>query len=95
LETRANCLRLFDGNGENFNGRTVMKAIEQFNKNSIEMLWQGDELILPTQIVKKNGNLPGVVKDGDPVILFNFHGYRPRKMIRAFSRNVLPDVGTA
>jgi 2,3-bisphosphoglycerate-independent phosphoglycerate mutase len=73
------------GMGESFRAKSAAEAIEHYYKNPIDDVRRGDEFILPTQIVDENGEFPGVIEDGDSLILFNFRGDRPREITRAFT----------
>ncbi|MDR2372401.1 MAG: 2,3-bisphosphoglycerate-independent phosphoglycerate mutase [Puniceicoccales bacterium] len=73
------------GTGESLRARNAKEAIENYYKNPIDTARQGDEFILPTQIVDENGKFSGAVEDGDSLILFNFRGDRPREITRAFT----------
>ena len=59
------------------------EAIQFYYDNPLDSSRNGDEFIVPTQIVK-DGQPVGVIGNGDSVIFFNFRGDRPRELTRAF-----------
>ncbi|MDR1366651.1 MAG: 2,3-bisphosphoglycerate-independent phosphoglycerate mutase [Puniceicoccales bacterium] len=73
------------GIGENLKTKSAEEAIENYYKNPMDDVRQGDEFILPTQIVDEKGQYSGAIEDGDSLILFNFRGDRPREITRAFT----------
>ncbi|MDR2201005.1 MAG: 2,3-bisphosphoglycerate-independent phosphoglycerate mutase [Puniceicoccales bacterium] len=66
--------------------RSGAEAIANYYAHPLDATQQGDEFILPTQIVDGNGKCPGLIEDGDSLILFNFRGDRPREITRAFTQ---------
>ena len=59
-------------------------VVAHYYKNPTEENRAGDEFIVPTQIVDKDGEPIGLVKDGDAVLFFNYRGDRPRELTKAF-----------
>jgi 2,3-bisphosphoglycerate-independent phosphoglycerate mutase len=59
-------------------------AVVTYYEKPSEQSRIGDEFIVPTQIVDKNGQPIRVVQDGDAVIFINYRGDRPRELTRAF-----------
>ncbi|MDR0428710.1 MAG: 2,3-bisphosphoglycerate-independent phosphoglycerate mutase [Puniceicoccales bacterium] len=66
--------------------RSAVEAVDHYYKNPQNISQQGDEFIIPTQIVDKQGNFSGSINAGDGVIFFNFRGDRPREISKAFLR---------
>jgi 2,3-bisphosphoglycerate-independent phosphoglycerate mutase len=73
------------GMGENSKAKSATEAIKSYYDHPLDEVRQGDEFILPTQIVDADGNFNGAVEDGDTLIFFNFRGDRPREITRAFT----------
>lgn len=65
--------------------KSAREALEHYYEHPLDEVRQGDEFVLPTQIIDANGKFPGAVEDGDSVIFFNFRGDRPREITRAFT----------
>jgi 2,3-bisphosphoglycerate-independent phosphoglycerate mutase len=59
-------------------------AVANYYTNPASENQLGDEFVLPTQIVDKEGNPIGLVRDGDAVLFFNYRGDRPRELSKAF-----------
>ena len=59
-------------------------AITEYYEKPIEPSLNGDEFIVPTQIVDADNRPIGLIKDGDAVFFFNYRGDRPREMSKAF-----------
>lgn len=72
------------GMGENLKLKSATEAIRSYYEHPVDDVRQGDEFILPTQIVDDNGQFSGKIEDGDALIFFNFRGDRPREITRAF-----------
>jgi 2,3-bisphosphoglycerate-independent phosphoglycerate mutase len=76
------------GMGDNSRAKSAEEAIQSYYEHPLDEVRQGDEFILPTQIVDENGAFPGVIENGDSLILFNFRGDRPREITRAFTDKI-------
>lgn len=59
-------------------------AVQAYYNQPAQPTMNGDEFVLPTQIVAPSGQPVATVKNGDAVIFFNFRGDRPRELTRAF-----------
>ncbi len=68
-------------------------AARQYYDHPLDSSRKGDEFIVPTWLVDKEGNPRGTVGDGDAVIFFNFRGDRPREITRAFTDEEFPHFG--
>ncbi|MGF1449319.1 MAG: 2,3-bisphosphoglycerate-independent phosphoglycerate mutase [Opitutales bacterium] len=64
--------------------KSATEALEYYYANPLDDSRQGDEFVVPTQIVDGEGQPVATVNDGDAVIFFNFRGDRPRELTRAF-----------
>jgi 2,3-bisphosphoglycerate-independent phosphoglycerate mutase len=60
------------------------EAVQFYYDNPLDTSRNGDEFIVPTVVVEKNGSPVALIKDGDSVIFFNFRGDRPREITHAF-----------
>ncbi|MBV9281446.1 MAG: 2,3-bisphosphoglycerate-independent phosphoglycerate mutase [Chloroflexi bacterium] len=67
-------------------GPTASSAQEAIQRSYDEGVT--DEFILPTVIVRPDGNPAALIKDHDAAVFFNFRTDRPRQLVRAF---VMPD----
>ncbi len=63
---------------------SAVEAVENYYANPIDENRKGDEFILPTWILNKEGKSLATVQDGDSVIFYNYRGDRPREITKAF-----------
>lgn len=59
-------------------------AVKYYYDHPLDSSRVGDEFIVPTQILGKDGQPVGAIRNGDAVVFFNFRGDRPREITRAF-----------
>ena len=64
--------------------KSAEEAVQFYYDNPLDTSRVGDEFIVPTVVVEKNGSPIALIKDGDSVIFFNFRGDRPREITHAF-----------
>lgn len=64
--------------------QSAEEAVKRYYESPIDASRHGDEFVLPTVIVDKEGDPLGCIEDGDSVLFFNFRGDRPREITRAF-----------
>lgn len=69
---------------EALQAHSAKEAFENYYAHPINDKQQGDEFILPTQILDTDGQFSGAVESGDAVVFFNYRGDRPREITRAF-----------
>ena len=60
------------------------QAVQYYYDHPLDDSRVGDDFIVPTQILDKDGAPVAVIANGDAVIFFNFRGDRPREITRAF-----------
>ncbi len=63
---------------------SAKEAVQYYYDHPLDASRVGDEFIVPTQILGKDGNPVAQIGNGDAVIFFNFRGDRPREITRAF-----------
>lgn len=66
---------------------SALEALEHYYANPFEPTCKGDEFVLPTAIVDREGMPIASVENGDAVLFFNFRGDRPRELTRAFTQD--------
>lgn len=64
--------------------KSAEEAVQAYYNAPTNTSQNGDEFILPTNIVDSGGQPRATVGDGDSVVFFNFRGDRPREITRAF-----------
>jgi 2,3-bisphosphoglycerate-independent phosphoglycerate mutase len=64
--------------------RSAGEALRHYYENPLDESRQGDEFVVPTRVVRDDGEPVATIGDGDAVIFFNFRGDRPRELTRAF-----------
>lgn len=69
---------------ESLKASTAIDALLNYYNNPISDKQQGDEFVLPTQIIDGSGHFTGNIESGDSVVCFNYRGDRPRELTRAF-----------
>lgn len=72
------------GKKSDYTARSATEAVQRYYNNPLDASRNGDEFIVPTMIVDKEGTPIGPIQDGDSVIFFNYRGDRPRELTRAF-----------
>lgn len=72
------------GNKIERTAKSAEEAVQYYYDNPLDDSRNGDEFIVPTVVVEKNGSPIALIKDGDSVIFFNFRGDRPREITHAF-----------
>lgn len=63
---------------------SAVEALQYYYDHPLDSSRKGDEFVVPTAIVDKEGIPIGPIKDGDSVIFFNYRGDRPRELTHAF-----------
>jgi 2,3-bisphosphoglycerate-independent phosphoglycerate mutase len=64
--------------------KSTAEAVQSYYDHPTNSSQNGDEFILPSNIVDAGGKPLATVADGDSVIFFNFRGDRPREISHAF-----------
>lgn len=71
-------------NNVDHKAHSATQALEYYYGNPLDSSRNGDEFVIPTVIVDKEGKPIGPVEDGDSIVFFNYRGDRPRELTQAF-----------
>ncbi|MGH7996856.1 MAG: 2,3-bisphosphoglycerate-independent phosphoglycerate mutase [Opitutaceae bacterium] len=63
---------------------SAVEAVQAYYDKPANNSQRGDEFVVPTWIVGRDGRPIGSIRDGDAVVFYNYRGDRPRELTKAF-----------